>query len=338
MGGKVMKKYGVETERKSTQEHKRIEKELIPIISNMFNTEVKIVEFYRNKETHGDCDLLILNHGNLGNISKKLEEKFGIVHANGNVYSFVYDKYQIDIIPQPTKNWETAKVFFDWDPSGNLMGKIAHKFGLKYGLQGLVYPFRTFSGRLSRDIVISKDNRKIFKFFDLDYDKYLKGFDNLEEIFEFIIDSKYFNPNNFLMENLNSIDRKRNKKRSTYKGFLDYINLKNFDKDSSFKFNKDKSSYHRMINEYFPESNFLEMLDELKKEDDRNKRISEKFNGNIVMEITGLKGKELGNFIHKFKQYIEDKRKVGFKEFVDSVEEGEIINQCKYFFKNKDYE
>jgi len=210
---------------------------------------------------------------------------------------------------------------------------------LKYGSAGLIASVYSIdNSRKLADIVISKDNRKIFKFFDLDYDKYLKGFDNLEEIFEFIINSKYFNPNNFLMENLNSVDRKRSKKRSTYKGFLDYINLKNFDKDSGFKFNKDKSSYHRIINEYFPESNFLEILDELKKEDDRNKRISEKFNGNIVMEITGLKGKELGNFIHKFKQYIEDKRKVEFKEFVDSVEEGEIINQCKYFFKNKDYE
>ena len=44
------------------------------------------------------------------------------------------------------------------DPSGNLMGKIAHKFGLKYGCDGLVDPFRNFSGRINKDIVLTGIN------------------------------------------------------------------------------------------------------------------------------------------------------------------------------------
>ncbi len=127
--------HGIETERKSTSEHLRIQQELIPIISDMFNTEVKGVKFYRNKESHGDCDLLILNHGNLGNIVKKLEERFGVVHNNGGVVvSFTYDNYQVDIIPQPTRNWECCADFFDYNPSGNLMDKTAHKFNCEINI------------------------------------------------------------------------------------------------------------------------------------------------------------------------------------------------------------
>lgn len=67
MGGKALKILGIETERKPTQEHLRIEQEVSSIISDMFNTEVRTVKFYRTKKDHGDCDLLIHNHGNLGN-------------------------------------------------------------------------------------------------------------------------------------------------------------------------------------------------------------------------------------------------------------------------------
>jgi hypothetical protein len=132
MGGRAMQLHGIQTERKITSDHLRIQNELMPIISAMFKTEVKGVKFYHKKETHGDCDLLILNHGNLGNVVKILEEKFGTVHNNGNVFSFEYDKYQVDIIPQPTRNWNCCSDFFDYDPSGNLMGKTAKKIKFEF--------------------------------------------------------------------------------------------------------------------------------------------------------------------------------------------------------------
>lgn len=307
MGGRAMALLGIETERKSTTEHLAIQNELMPVIAEMFNTEVKGVKFYHTKDSHGDCDLLILNHGNLGNVGNKLKEKFGPVHCNGNVYSFEYKKYQVDVIPQPTRIWDFCHDFFDYDPTGNLMGKIAHKFGLKYGFQGLVYPFRTFSGRLSTDIVISTDSNKIFEFLGYDYNEYLKGFDTLEEIFSWVISSKYFTMDSFLMDNLNHIDRKRNAKRATYQGFLTWANEN--DVTSNYKFNKDKDSYIDLINEFFPEANFKSKLEDLRKKDEENRIISEKFNGRFVMEWTGLSGKELGKTLGDFDKFLgENKR------------------------------
>lgn len=208
---------------------------------------------------------------------------------------------------------------------------------LKYGSAGLIASVYSIdNSRKLADIVVSKDNRKIFEFFDLDFDRYLKGFDTLEEIFEFIISSKYFNINNFLMENLSHIDRKRNKKRKTYKGFLDYVKNKKSLKSSSFEFSKNKEDYIDMINNYFPESNLLERFKVLKIEDERNQRISKKFNGYLVMELTGLKGKELGSCMTEFKKYISELG-YDFKEWVDKNDSNYITNFVKEWY-NKHYE
>lgn len=332
MGGRAMALLNIETERKSTFDHLRIQTILKPKIAEMFNTEVKGVKFYRHKETHGDLDLLILNNGNLGNVAEKLKKEFGPVHCNGNVYSFEYEKYQVDVITQPTRNWETCSDFFDYDPTGNLMGKIAHKLGLKYGFAGLVFPFRTFSGRLSTDIIISKDSRKIFEFLGYDYDRYLEGFDTTQEIFDWIINGKYFCVDNFLMNNLNHVDRKRNAKRTTYQGFLEYINEN--DVQSKHTFEKDKSKYINVIDEFFPESNFKSQLTDLQLKDARNKLASERFNGNLVMSVTDLKGKELGNVIGGFKDFVENRFNCGFNDWVvnDSNDSAKITETFLNWF------
>jgi len=313
MGGKALNKFGIKTERKTTEEFLRLQSEMLEILSTMFKTKLATIEFYRKKETHGDCDILALNDGTLGDIKTILSDRFGIINNNSGIYSYEYQKFQFDFICVPTRNWETSKEFFDYDPTGNLMGKIAHKFGCKYGFEGLVYPFRNFSGRLSTNITISRDSNKIFNFLGLDYNRYSHGFDTLEEIFDFITNSKYFNSSDFQFENLTGIDRKRNQKRDTFKKFLAYINSKDY--KNSFQFGK-KSDYIDIIDTYFPEANLKGTLESLKIEDLANKSLSEKFNGDIVMELTGLKGKELGKFLNNFKYHIEKESGQKFKEFI----------------------
>ena len=45
-------------------------------------------------------------------------------------------------------------------------------------------------------------------------------------------------------------------------------------------------------------------LDEFNAQMERENKIREKYNGEIVMELTGLKGKELGSFMNKFKEFV----------------------------------
>ena len=334
MGGKALNKYGIYTERKNTIEFKTIGLELSQQIYIDLNLVSSIVACYRTKADHGDLDLLIKipEQTNI-DLRKYIEKTFKplAINANGGVYSFDYENFQIDFILINESNWEIAKHYFDYDCCGNIMGKTYHKFNLSYGGEGMYYKFRNFNGRNSSNILISKDPRKIFEFGGYDYDRYLLGFETLEEIFKFCIDGKYFDAEMFQFENLKHIDKKRNRKRASYHIFLKYLSDNNIKTD--YKFEKNKDSYLPMIAEYFAESGLIKKMDGLKEADRINKVVSEKFNGNIVMSwLPNLKNKELGIAIAKFKnaiggqynQYILNNDYDKIQDFFMSVYNGKV--------------
>jgi len=306
MGGHALK--NTYTERKGTEEFLKIGKEVQDkILIDMF-LETIILKCYRTKTDHGDLDLLIKITPNLHiNWKTYIQTAFNPneIYCNGGVYSFDYKNFQIDFIPIKEENWNIAQTYGFFDPLSNIMGKTYHKFGLSYGWEGLFYKFRNFNGKNSQNILLSNDAKKIFDFGGYDYDRYLKGFDTLEEIFCFAIDSKYFDTEMFQMENLKSIDKKRNRKRGSYHLFLNY--LKNNNINTKYDFEKDKDKYIMTINTFFPEANLANKLDDLQLNDEFNQAMAKKFNGNIIMEwLPELKGKELGQAIGKFKTALGD--------------------------------
>jgi hypothetical protein len=249
MGGKALKQYGVQTERKNTLIFNEIGQRLKDRLFADYQLETAVVKCYHTKADHGDLDLLIkITHDfhNKGvNLRNYITETFkpNAIHYGGGVYSFDFEDFQIDFIPIKESNWNAAQTYYSYDPLGNIMGKTYHKFNLSYGWEGLYYKFRNFNGRNSKNILISKNPEKIFAFGGYDYDRYLKGFETIEEIFAFVMNCKYFDANIFQMENLKHIDRKRNRKRASYHVFLNY--LKNNQITTTFTFNKDKSyTYH----------------------------------------------------------------------------------------------
>jgi len=326
MGGRALKQHGIETERKSTKEFFEIASKIavqltygLGITSSVpvefkYNPSIQsqIVRCYRLKQDHGDLDVLIkidndFHNSNI-NLKEYIEENFKprVIHNNGGVYSFDYENFQIDFIQIRESNWDIAQVYYSYDPLGNAMGKIFHKFNLSYGWDGLKYKYRNFNGRNSRDITVCKDPRKIFEFGGFDYDRYLQGFNNIEEIFDYIISGKYFNANIFRMENLNHVDRKRNRKRKSYHELLNYMD-DNYHGENKFIFEKNKAVYRPKINDVFPEAKFFDKLNELDKADEINRRLSNKLNGKLIMKwIPGLEGKELGNAINKFRETLGD--------------------------------
>ena len=307
MGGRALKQ--IKTNRKSTEDFIKIYGELSKIIVEHLSNEIHLVKYYHTKESHGDMDILLkisdikdyekINEF-INNIIKPCE-----VLKNDIVYSFNYFDFQIDFILINESLWETAITYFDYDCLGNVMGKTYHKFNLSYGWNGLYYKFRNFNGRLCDNILISRDPRKIFQFCDYDYDRYLLGFDYIEEIFDYIQKSKYFNADIFKMENLKGIDKKRNNKRNSYHSFLNYIETHKH--QNNHEFNKDKDIYLPMIDNFFPEAKFMDKLHNFNIIDKENKILSQKFNGDIVMSwLPNLMGKELGCVMSKFKDALGD--------------------------------
>jgi len=316
MGGKALNKYGVTTERKNTEEFLRIGKEIQNRVETDLPVSTAIVTCYHTKADHGDLDLLIKMDEGISIIwNEFIKTRFNpqAIHNNGGVYSFDYQNFQIDFIPVRENKWETAKVYYSYDPLGNIMGKTFHKFGLSYGWDGLFYKFRNFNGRLAQNILLSNDARKIFEFGGYDYDRYLQGFETLEDIIKFAINCKYFDTQIFQMDNLKSIDKKRNRKRGSYHVFLQY--LKDNDINISYPFEEDKDVYLGAVNQRFPEAKLLENLKELQAKDTENKILSQKFNGDIVMSwLPNLQGKQLGQVMGDFKTSFDDEE--DYREFI----------------------
>jgi len=303
MGGKALNKYGVFTERKNTNEFYIIAQDIQFRLGMELNLTSATVTCYRTKADHGDLDLLISVDKDIQiNWKNYIQGAFKpqAINSNGGVYSFDYHGFQVDFIPIPKQKWETALVYFSFDPLGNIMGKTYHKFGLSYGWEGLFYKYRNPHGTNSENILLTNDARRIFDFGGYDYDRYLKGYDTLEEIFRFAIESKYFDAEMFQMENLKSLDKKRNRKRGSYHLFLNYI--KDNDITTKYSFNEDKDWYLDTINLCFPEAQLMVKLRELQLKDEKAKAIADRFNGELAMEwIPGLKGKELGVAMGEFK-------------------------------------
>jgi len=305
MGGKALKT--CPTERKTTDQFYDIAGRLIPKLESILGTELYILKFYRTKKDHGDMDILYKVNENF--ISKKLNVREEVekhlypkdIIVNDGTVSFEFENFQIDLSPVKEDVWESTKFWMNYDPTSNLCGKLFHRFGLKMGPDSLHYPYRGDSGQVMENIIITKDFRKMMVFLGLDPERKYQGFDTLEEIYNWIISSKYYNTELFLLDNLTQSDRKRNKKRPTFNKFLEYVKDMPYESEG-YHFEKNKTKYLDLIDQSFPEVHFMEQIERLKKKGVEIRELKEKFNGQLVMSwVCGLKDKELGETIKKYR-------------------------------------
>jgi len=246
MGGHALDKLGIKTERKSTKELYIIFDKLNRYFSKFDTT---IPRFYRNKKTHGDLDILIKVSSNeiIYNIVKDRINPDGLI-VNDNIITFDYDNCQVDLICIKEDIWESAKIYYLYDPLPNLFGKTAHGFGLRFGMDGLFYKFIGKGGTNTHVIKLTTNPRKIFEFLGFDYDRFEEGFDNVTDIYEFIVNGKFYDKEMFKPENLIAVDRKRSMNRPSYRAFLEYSKSTT----SNFTFDKNKNVYIDYIDENFP--------------------------------------------------------------------------------------
>lgn len=290
--------------------------ELETILSNATETypaaiEYKVVPYYSEKEDFGDMDILV--KANTDIVRDAVIKHFGFApiksmvkdfnySTNHNCFSFLYDKFQIDLICT-VEDFETSLNYYSFNDVGNILGRFFHKFGLKFGHKGLIYPLRDDRGNVRTEILISKDLEQIINFLGLDYSKWRSGFTTLEDIFEWVAKGKYFDPTIFL-EELSAINEKRDRKRKTFSRFLDWVYQEHGKPGDYYKFliRDARDEYIPQIEEYF-KCDIKSQVDEFNVRMERERKIKAKFNGEMVMEITGLKGQELGAFMNKFKQH-----------------------------------
>jgi len=261
-------------------------------------TQYEIIPAYREKESFGDLDLLYSTYDDKPLDSSTFAKMFNtdLVSRNSEVTSIAYKELQIDCIHIPQNQFTYALAFFSYNDFGNIASKLFRYFGLRHGHKGLYLVLRDGDNKFG-EILLTLDHNKALKFVGLDPDKFNGGFDNLEEMFDYAASSPYYSPEWYVLENISSAGRMRDKKRPTYQKFLEYG--KNYTRACRTKV-LDKSVFLEHIFDTFPEAYpaYKEAMQKLAMQ----KFVKEKFNGNIVSEWTGLKDKELGMFMKILKE------------------------------------
>lgn len=268
-----------------------------------------MIPSYRNKETHGDLDILIdsevpTHHieNIIFNVSPCATQRIHSM-SNGSARSFGIQLtpdtiFQVDIIHAKPEIYDYALSYFSYNDCGNLIGVTAHKTGLRFGHQGLQYVVRDNTYVLGT-IVVDLDFQSSLEFLGFDYNAWKLGFDDLDDIFKWVSTSKYFNSSYYPLEHRSHIARIRDKKRPTYNAFLKWIQENEVIDNPVIN----KDVWLTTIMDHYPavktEYDLIHSLNE------KRKAVLEKFNGNIVRDISGLSGKSLGNFMSVIKSRFE---------------------------------
>lgn len=313
MGGNALKAYDIETVRLGPEEYAAVQSHVVWVLQGMTavsnvldELDVAAIPSYKDKADHGDLDVLVQD--NCLDYPEKLElllkHEFGatVVHKNGPVWSFDYnllcnegESFQVDLIMVDGESFDFALNYFSYNDLGNLIGRVAHRLGFKFGHEGLFYVYRDGSS-YSKDILMTRNFAHAIEYLGFSYARYEQGFDSLESIFDYVSSSEFFCKSMYDLELRSYAAKVRDRKRVTYTTFLAWLKDRDYlceDLDAS------EDDWLDDALRTFPE--FAETYLATAKEVLVRKLLKEKFNGEVVKNVTGLEGVELGDFIKSYR-------------------------------------
>lgn len=307
MGGKALKT--IEAKRLNAPEYHALVPVVLDEIAGVVGRDRPLceIEAYRTKPDFGDMDVLVASDGIPQDYKDAIASAFRSreVVKNGSVTSFERDGFQVDVIAIASESFDYARSYFAWNDLGNLVGRIAHKMGLKHAFVGLMAPLRD-GDHMFAELVVTRDVDSVLATMGYDPVRYRQGFNTLEDIFHFVASSPMFNPDIYLLENRNATARVRDSKRKTYSAFLEWLDdpdgLDAHRKPPSpgwFCFPEDKTSWTPALRAKYPD--FGARVDVALERKSLHKAARQIFNGERVGELTGLKGKELGEVMRELR-------------------------------------
>jgi hypothetical protein len=289
MGGSALK--NIVTRRYLREEYFTAAENILTILKSELGIECDLIKSYSSKESFGDIDIIYTGAEALS------EDKFRKLFSpdelvtNSNVTSLNYEQIQVDFIYVSDNIYDYASSYYAFNDLGNLIGKCAHQFGLKHGHAGLYLPLYDGTNKFA-SLLLTTDYSVALEFLGFDSIRFNEGFDSLPEIFDYVESSEFFNPEIYSLDKLNSVDRIRDKKRTTYQQFLSYCSNLSTEYPEQNRTNIENLEY---IFSSFPFA-YAEYKDMMR---DRalNMIAKQKFNGELVSSITGFVGKDLGKFM-----------------------------------------
>lgn len=310
MGGKALK--NIETRRLNADEYHA----LVPVVLEKIAAVVgrdrplAVIQAYGAKPDFGDMDVLVASDNIPTDYKDRIAEAFASrdVHRNGNVTSLEFQSFQIDVIAIKAESFDFALSYFNWNDLGNLVGRVAHKMGCKYAFEGLYVPLRD-GDHMFAEVTVTRDVDKALNFLGYDPLRFRAGFQTMEEIFRYTASTPYFDPAIYLLENRNATSRVRDAKRPTYNAFLKWLEdpaglatflPEKFQAQAWYEFPTEKATWLTSLRTEFPD--FGDRMDAALAKKARYELARTMFNGERVTELTGLKGKELGELMRGLRE------------------------------------
>ncbi|CAB9514471.1 expressed unknown protein [Seminavis robusta] len=271
------------------------------------NENYRIPRYYGAKVDFGDVDILLSSKVTEGSdwdeVKKLIIEGLGIKRhgsISSRVFSIVYHGFQVDFFRESHEHMLTKTNYMGFNDLGNLIGRLFRPLGLKYGERGLFFVFRRKTGNYTKVILVSADWEKILTLVGLDYGAWVRGFHEIEEMFEWIIASPYFRSTPYISRK-SKVIRKGAKMRPTIQKFLQYIEERNIRCDQPFYLDEDEGI--ALIERHFPELRLKQQINDEQKKEKEATVLYAKYNGRLAMEwVPQLGGKSLGDMMSQFTQ------------------------------------
>lgn len=249
-----------------------------------------VPRWVNEKKDHGDIDVLVVGDDQAQKIIEWAEPEKIIKHPQGyNILMSWYGrKVQVDLTLTNTNEANFAKWYFSYNDLGNLIGRIAHRQGLKFGHDGLWYVYRKGDRVLDEiqltDSIVTALLHLGWNAADVRH--YARGFDTFVEMFDWVKRSEYFEESAYPLEHRNHKSRTRDKKRKVYNEFLAYLNVTDEYVPSTpeLHFERHCKKFPHMVGRIVEADYHVLLLSEWRR----------RFGGDVIRELTGLEGKELG--------------------------------------------
>lgn len=316
MGGNALKK--TKTRRFSAVEYRSTVADLLPRLKRVLSVPLEEIPSFEEKESFGDCDVIVESNNLKFSWGRDLIDEFGLDSTkfvkNTNVFSFAFNELQIDLILTPKNYFHSSLNYFSFNDLGNLVGRISHKLGIKYGHRGLslVVRDKERGDHILEEIQLASDDgtKIIYEILGLP-EKY--SFKTRKEIFEFVASSKFFDPAIFLLDNRNSNSKIRDRKRVTYREFLCYCAEGDVSSNYSFEDKKSLGGYSirepwfsEIVVPRFPW--VKERVESIIIENEKNKSLKRFLNAKDIGEAFCVEGKELGEIMKKVNPILKENR------------------------------
>lgn len=313
MGGNALQSGSI---RLPASRYHAVERALVQGLAQRFpGRRIEAILAYADKPDFGDLDILI--EGGARYDAQTVADALDATEVvfNGDVTSIgvALDEgiFQVDLIAIAPDAFDFAARYFGYNDFGNLVGRIARKFGTQFGHLGLRYSIRDPDNRhhLIEEVSITTDFGVALGLLGYDaarYEAMRAGgqFRTLDDIFRYVISTPYANRDIYQLENRNHADRMRDAKRATYNALLAWLDEQPAGAVPAFPWGATGSGARNQQQDFLQTA--LAQLPAFKAGYDgalaawqRKKAVKRQFNGELAAEATGLSGKALGDLMSR---------------------------------------